>query len=281
VVLADRWQTLGRLLADSIRRLAFAMNKEPEGVSASRVRWAADTEVIRRLESEWCEIAESPRLCERLREWAEEDPRLAFENGTDLVRAAQSREVSRWSERDRVLTALLERFDGDPLARRLALQIVLPQVKSLINQIRGWDTEERAARVVATAVEVLAHCAAEPAGATPNFRVFANTRRRILRAAIRDRNEPLVLSADFAEVEDSTPPERGGREENQHLAELIDWVREKGQLREETARLVVLSRAGGVSVSELAEARRVSAQTMRRQRLRAEQRLRRGLSLVL
>jgi hypothetical protein len=250
-------------------------------MSISQVRRAADTEVIRRLESEWGEIAESPRLCERLREWATEDPRLAFENGIELVEAAQSREVSRWSERDRVLAALLERFEDDPLARRLSLQIVLPQVKSLINRIRGWDTEERAARVVATAVDVLAHCAAEPAGTTPNFRVFANTRRRILRAAIHDRDEPLVLSADFGQVEDSTPPERGSREEQQHLSELIDWVREKGRLREETARLVVLTRAGGVSVSELAEARRVSPQTMRRQRLRAEQQLRRGLSLTL
>jgi hypothetical protein len=189
--------------------------------------------------------------------------------------------VSRWSGRDRVLAALLERFEEDPLARRLALQIVLPQIKSLINGVRGWDTEERAARVVAAAVEVLAHCAAEPAATTPNFRVFANTRRRILRAAIRDRTEPLVLSADFGQLEDSKPVEAGSREEHQHLSELIDWVREKGRLREETARLVVLTRAGGVSVSELAEARRVSPQTMRRQRLRAEQQLRRGLSLTL
>jgi hypothetical protein len=248
-------------------------------MSASRVRWAADTEVIRLLESDWSEIAESPRLCERLGEWAVEDPRLAFENGSDLVNAAQSREVSRWSDRDRVLAALLERYEKDPLARRLALQIVLPQVKGLINGIRGWDTEERAARVVATAVEVLARCAAEPANATPDFRVFANTRRRILRAAIRDRTEPLVFSADFTQVGDSTPLEAGSPEETQHLNELIDWVREKGRIREETARLVVLTRVGGISVSELAESRRVSPQTMRRQRLRAEQRLRRGLSL--
>ena len=248
-------------------------------MSASRVRWAADTEVIRRLESDWSEIAESPRLCQRLGEWAVEDPRLAFENGTDLVEAAQSREVSRWSDRDRVLAALLDRYEDDPLARRLALQIVLPQVKSLINGIRGWDTEERAARVVATTVEVLARCAAEPANTTPNFRVFANTRRRILRAAIRDRTEPLVLSADFTQVEDSTSREAGSLEERQHLSELVEWVREKGRLREETARLVVLTRAGEVPVSELAESRRVSPQTMRRQRLRAEQQLRRGLSI--
>lgn len=65
-------------------------------MSASQVHWAADTEVIRLLDSEWSEIAESPRLCERLREWAKKDQRLAFETETDLVRAAQSRTVSHW-----------------------------------------------------------------------------------------------------------------------------------------------------------------------------------------
>lgn len=111
------------------------------------------------------------------------------------------------------------------------------------------------------------------------YHTFANTRRRVLRAPIRDRTEPLVFSADFAQVEDSTSLEAGSPEEPQHLSELIEWVRAKGRLREVTARLVVLTRAGGVSVSEVAESRRVSPQTMRRQRLRAEQQLRRGLSI--
>jgi len=248
-------------------------------VPVSQVSWAGDTEVIRRLDSEWAEISDSPKLCQRLRQWAEDDSRLDFETGTDLLAASQSREVSSWSERDQVLSALLDRYEDDPMARRIALQVVLPQIKSLINRVRGWDTEERAARVVAAAVDVLAHCAAEPARTTPNFRVFANTRRRVLRAAIRDRSEPLRFSADFSHVPDSAPVEVGGRDERRQLDELIDWVRDKGGLHEDTARLVVLTRAGGVSIGELAKSRRVDPQTMRRQRLRAEQRLRRGLSI--
>jgi DNA-directed RNA polymerase specialized sigma24 family protein len=247
-------------------------------VSAA-TRWA-ETDVIRRLETEWQAIADSRHMQRCLRVWGVEDPRLAFEDGHQLVEAAQRREASSWAERDQVLCALLDRFEDDPVARRIALQVVLPQVKSLIRGLRGWDTEERAARVVATAVDVLAYCAAEPAGTPPSFRIFSNTRRRVLRAAIRDRSEPLVHIPDLSHLEDPAGHETTHPDEQQQIDELVEWVRERGRLREDAARLVVLTRVGGASVSELASVSGVSAQTMRRQRLRAEQRLRHGLSVA-
>lgn len=248
-------------------------------MTATQPRWAAETKVIRRLEAEWHEIAGSAWLRGRLRTWGTEDPRLAFEDGDQLVEAAQSREAPSWAERDQVLAAVLERFENDPVARRVALQIVLPQVKSLINRLRGWDVEERAARVVAEAIEVLANCGAEPAGTPPSFRVFTNTRRRTLRAAIRHRSEPLVLAPDLSDFHDPKGPETGG-DEQQQLDELVEWIKERGRLREDAARLVVLTRAGGISVNELAAIADVSPQTMRQQRLRAEKQLRHGLSLT-
>jgi DNA-binding CsgD family transcriptional regulator len=248
-------------------------------MTATQPRWAAETEVIRRLEAEWYEIAGSAWLRRRLRTWGAEDPHLAFEDGHQLVEAAQSRDAPSWAERDQVLAAVLERFEADPVARRVALQIVLPQVKSLINGLRGWEVEERAARVVAETVEMLSYCAAEPAGTPPSFRVFTNTRRRVLRAAIRHRSEPLVLAPDLANVDDLSASEEGG-DEQQRLDDLVEWVRDRGRLRAEAARLVVLTRAGGISVNELAAITEVSPQTIRQQRLRAEKRLRHGLSLV-
>jgi hypothetical protein len=249
-------------------------------MTPTRARWASQTEVICRLEAEWFEIAGSEWLRRRLRIWGAEDPRLAFEDGYQLVEAAQSREASSWTERDQVLTAVLARFQDDPVARRVALQIVLPQVKSLINGLRGWDVEERAALVVAETVEVLAYCAAEPAGTPPSFRVFTNTRRRTLRAAIRHRSEPTVLVGDLTHLADTETPETFPGDEQQQLDELVEWVRDKGRLREDAARLVVLTRAGGVSVNELAAITEASPQTMRQQRLRAEKRLRHRLSVA-
>ena len=108
---------------------------------------AAETELIRRLETEWRVLARSRWLRDRFQTWGAEDKRLAFDDGEQLVAAAQSRNVSSWAERDQVLAALLDRADEDALARRVAFQVVLPGVKSLIDGVRGWDVEERAARL--------------------------------------------------------------------------------------------------------------------------------------
>lgn len=241
---------------------------------------AADSELIRQLEAEWRMMAQSRWLSERLRCWASSDPRLDFPDGEELVEAAQRRDVVTWSERDQVLAALLERVPQESLAQRVALQVVLPGLKSLIDGIRGWDVEERAARVVATAIDVISWCASEPAGTRPSFRIYTNTRRRVLRTAIRDRSEPVLFIDDYAGLDKCDEVEPLPAEE-QRLDRLVAWVQERGRLRPDSARLVVLTRAGGFSVDELAAAESVDPQTLRQRRLRAEQRVRQGLSLAV
>jgi hypothetical protein len=238
---------------------------------------AAETELIRRLDAEWRVLAPSRLLRDRLQTW--EDHRLAFDDGDQLVTAAQRRDVSSWAERDQVLAALLERATDDALARRVVLQVVLPGLKSLINGIRGWDVEERAARVVATALDVISWCATEPAGTPPSFRIYANTRRRVLRSAIRARSEPVVFVDDYSGIDvggDTTE----GMAEAQRFGQLVEWVRQRGRVREDAARLVVMTRAAGVSVDELAAAQDVDPQTLRQRRLRAERRVRQSLTLA-
>jgi hypothetical protein len=235
--------------------------------------------LIRRLETEWRMLARSRWLRSRLQAWAAEDDRLAFGDGDQLITAAQRRNAASWTERDQALAALLERADEDPVARRVALQVVLPGVKNLIDGIRGWDIEERAARVVATTVDVLAWCAVEPAGKPPSFRIYANTRRRVLRSAVRDRSEPLVYVDDYTrfETRDATPH---GSDDNDAFDNLIEWVQRHGRIREDAARLVVMTRTAGVSVEELASAHNADPQTLRQRRLRAERRVRRNLALA-
>lgn len=242
---------------------------------------AADSELIRRLDAEWQVLAESRWLRERLRNWAASDPRLDFADGEELVEAAQTRDVVTWSERDQVLAALLERVAREALAQRVALQVVLPGLKSLINGIRGWDVEERAARVVATALDVISCCAAEPAGTPPSFRIYTNTRRRVLRTAIRDRSEPVLFVDDYGGLDRGDDAEHTPLTEEQRLDQLVALVQERGRLRPDSARLVVLTRAGGFSVDELAAVARVDPHTLRQRRLRAERRVRQGLSLAV
>lgn len=245
-------------------------------MDAKRPTRASETELIRRLEAEWQVLARSRWLRERLQTWAAEDPRLTFADGADLLAEAQRRGVSSWEERDQVLAALLERTPDDVLAKRVALQVVLPGVKSLIDRIGAWDVEERAARVVATAVDVLTWCASEPARTSPSFRVYVNTRRRVLRAAVRERLEPIVFVDDFSQFHAGDDPVEYGAEAGR-FDDLVEWVQRRARVREDTARLVVLTRAAGVSVDELAAAEGVDPQTLRRRRLRAERRVRESL----
>jgi hypothetical protein len=219
-------------------------------------------------------------LQERLRTWASSDRRLDFEDGRQLVETAQRRDVASWAERDQVLAALLDRIPQEALAQRVALQVVLPGLKSLINGIRGWDIEERAARVVATALDVISWCASEPAGTPPSFRIYTNTRRRVLRAAIRGRSEPVVFVDSYGGLDEATGV-KDELSEEQRLDQLVTLVRQRGQLRTDTARLVVMTRAGGFSIEDLAIPADVDPQTLRQQRLRAERRVRQGLSLAM
>jgi hypothetical protein len=235
--------------------------------------------LIRRLEAEWRVLARSRWLRQRLQAWGADDDRLAFDDGDQLITTAQRRNVSSWAERDQVLTALLERAGEDAVARRAALQVVLPGVKSLIDGIRGWDVEERAARVVAATVDVLAWCAVEPAGTPPSFRIYANTRRRILRSAIRNRSEPVVFVDDYTNLEIRDDPPDGDNDTH-GFDHLIEWVKRHGRIQEDAARLVVLTRTAGVSVEELASAEDVGSQTPRQRRLRAERRVRQNLALA-
>ena len=186
--------------------------------------------------------------------------------------------MSSWAERDEILAALLERAVGDAVARRVALQVVLPGLKSLINGIRGWDVEERAARVVATALDVISWCASEPAGTPPSFRIYVNTRRRVLRSAVRARSEPVVFVDDYHHLDVDEERLNGPSEEGE-VERLVEWVRHRGRVREEEARLVVMTRVAGVPLEELAVTENVDPQTLRQRRLRTERRVRQGLTL--
>ena len=239
---------------------------------------ASQTELLRRLDAEWRVLAGSRLMRDRLQTWRADDERLPFDDGDQLVAAAQRRDAASWADRDKVLTALLDRATNDALARRVALQVVLPGVKSLINGIRGWDVEERAARVVATALDVISWCAFEPAGTPPSFRIYANTRRRVLRSAVRARSEPVVFVDDYSRLEaaDDTPDLKT---EAQQIDELVEWVRQRARVRDDAARLVVMTRVAGVSVDEVAAAQEVDPQTLRQRRLRTERRVRQSLVL--
>ena len=95
---------------------------------------ASQTELIRRLDAEWRVLAGSRLMRSRLRSWAGVDERLTFDDGDQFVVAAQRRDAASWADRDKVLTALLERASNDALAKRVALRVMLPGTRRRVLQ---------------------------------------------------------------------------------------------------------------------------------------------------
>ena len=67
--------------------------------------------------------------------------------------------------------------------------------------------------------------------------------------------------------------------EVEQINELVEWVRQRARVRDNAARLVVMTRVAGVTVDELATAQNVDPQTLRQRRLRTERRVRQGVGL--
>jgi hypothetical protein len=65
-----------------------------------------------------------------------------------------------------------------------------------------------------------------------------------------------------------------GPSEAEMVEQLAAWVRKRERVREDAARLVVMTRAAGVTVVASAAAEDVDFQTLRQRRLRAERRVR-------
>ena len=133
--------------------------------------------------------------------------------------------------------------------------------------------------VVATAWDDISWCATEQEGTPPSFRIYVNTRRRVLRSAVRARSEPVTFVDDYSGLDEGSDITEG-LTEAQRFDQLVEWVRQRGQVRENAARLVVMTRAAGVSVDELAAIEDVDPQTLRQRRLRAERRVRQSLTLA-
>jgi DNA-directed RNA polymerase specialized sigma24 family protein len=177
------------------------------------------------------------------------------------------------AEADRVLAALACRAPEDTLAARVLLQLLLPGCKALVRRYGGSDPEERAGTVVAAAWDRIRTYPIDRRPLRIAANVLLDVRQRVVRGFSR-RPRPVSLDAipHDAVLASSDPGD-----ESDGAASLLAWGVRHGHLDHETARLIALTRLAGVQVSELARETGTDAQTLRRRRLRAEQRLRRAL----
>lgn len=227
--------------------------------------------VIDHLESEWAVLARCPRMAETLARWGGEDPALRFDDLTSLVTSVERRDAGARAT-DRILAALARRAPADVGAARVLLQLLLPGCKSLVRRYRIGDRDERAAFVAASAYDRIRTYPIERRPEKIAANVLLDVRHRLIRSAVevsRCRHVALHTVPDAA-----LPPVAGGPDPASEVVALLTWAVRHGHLDRDGARLIALTRLAGVPVADLAAAEGASEQTLRKRRLRAEERLR-------
>ena len=260
---------------------------------ATKTRTTRPT-VFAALEGQWNELAASTQLRARIRTWAERSPALAdYSDGHQLVEDAS---------RDRELLEGVARLAAeDSVAMTATLVALLPRLVYLAN-IGGnarsttgetsLDYDDRCAMVVSIAHEVVLRCHPDD-GSTSWYdrRLWSNISKRYRRWVEQQRASLNAAAERLGEMSitgtaESISGEVGQRlaaaftiepdcfeHDEAALAELCQWVADRASVDLGTARLIVMTRAGGVPIEALVEAEGASAPTIRQRRLRAEQRL--------
>jgi hypothetical protein len=258
---------------------------------------AEQAPVFEALNSQWEVVATSRSLRWQLRGWAARHPVLVdYFDGESLMSVLH--DVSAVEElRRELLEAVAAEAVVSDLAMTVTLRALLPRLASLVNRSAGAgvDLDDRCAMVLLIAHETVVKCRPGTARSWYDRRLWCNISKRYYRWVTAEKNSIRIGSeVGWTSVEggdqgvgaqDPTvvsaltiKPEPMG--EDLVLAELCDWVAEQARLDLSTARLVVLTRAGGVPVQDLVGATGASAQSIRRRRLRAEQLLAQALEVA-
>jgi hypothetical protein len=236
---------------------------------AGRPHWSPAS-LPSRLNREWRELATAPAAAAALSRWAAADPALAEAGSLEaLVRQISRAEPAR---RDPMLLALLALAqDGDRLAGRVVLQVMLPKaVRVAMSIVRrpdvGGDREEAYATAVAALWQVIASYPIErrPRRVTANLALdtLAVVQRGHTGSSHFARVFPERPCADLRQVcepvhHDPEPDELAGPADAELLM-LLAWAVRTAVLPLDQARL--LARAYGLDGQPTAGSAQVAAQ---------------------
>jgi hypothetical protein len=227
--------------------------------------------VLELLDGEWGRLATDAAASRRLPDVCEAaGGAVSLGEVEAYVRAADAPSA------DRVLVVLVGRaVEGDTLAARVLLQLLLPGVRRLA---RTWwalgDAEERTSAAVAAVYDRIRHypIARRPGRIAANVLMdAASDLRRAARAAGTDRSRPRSWGSD---------PNFGGENEDSATVEpvhpaielagvLADAVQD-GLVTAEDAELIAASRIAGTPLATIAARRGAKLRTLQWRRKRAE-----------
>lgn len=243
---------------------------------------ASETNTIRYLQDQWQRVAASEELFASVRRWTHHHPLLASRSPGEIISLVVQPGWDRERKRDEALGCLLQ-HSHEPLSQLMVIQSLLPQVTHLID--RSWisDADEFAACIIAMIAEMISGWQKQDIICV-HWWLYRNIQTRVLQSKQMWRqfwqHETQMNETPMEERAKLIPepaPEPGT---STSLPDLISLVMQQGDLDRLTAELVVLTRTGCLTVESMSRTTGLTPQTLRRKRLRAEERLRSRLSLA-
>ncbi len=251
------------------------------------------TRLVDELEREWERLESGGEADAALGRWRQSEPALGFATAGDLVAFLADSTVD-GEGHDRVLGALLGLAGVEPLAARLVLQRFLPACKRMLGWRRARErlgVDEWVGLVVSTAFEVIVTYPLQRRPRRIAANIVCDLRKRLSAVLAEAAGAAGQLAEDQGEPEgDETlvhsrvRPRRPTLEEwgeaepsTVEVTETLRWAIRHGHVSVGAARLIVVSRVGGVPLERMAQESGQVGATLRQRRHRAERRLREAL----
>lgn len=243
---------------------------------------ASETKTIRYLQDQWQRVADSEELFASVKRWTHHHPLLSHRTPAEIISLVVQPGWDRERKRDEALGCLLQ-HSHEPLSQLMVIQSLLPQVTHLID--RSWirDADEFAAYVIAMIAEMISGWQKRDIICV-HWWLYRNIQTRVLQSKqIWQQFWQYETQMNATKIEEEAKlipepaPEPGT---SASLPDLISIVMQQGNLDRLTAELVVLTRTGCLTVESMSRTTGLTPQTLRRKRLRAEERLRSRLSLA-
>lgn len=230
--------------------------------------------VFTHLELEWEHLVASRRLDRALVNWQADNAELAeFCDIDHLIELLADHDASpeRQSE---VLLALLRLAPNDPLAARLVLERFIAPLRTMAGWKQPFPQEDWAASVVSAAFEVIVTYPIERRPARVAANIVWDVRKRLYASLADHRRWERELSVGDTEDRVGAGDVGDGAE----AADLLRWAATRSGMPRDVVKLIVLTRAVGVPVEEVAARCGVPSSRLRQRRWRSEQRMREVLA---
>ena len=243
---------------------------------------ALQTPTIQLLQRDWNTTLTLPGFSDSISRWTSSNPALAAKTIPEIIQLITQPQPAHQRLRDQALNCLLW-HSSNPISQKAVLQSLLPQVIYLIDgnaKPSNLDLDEHAAHVVGLATEQIVHFNRHDVVCV-HWWLYTSIRRELIRD-VQARRRLLLqeqsASQDYLEACEQErehcllqAPAGDGSSDLDYLVELIAQV---GRLDRQQAEIIVLTRTGTQSITGLAEQTGLSPDTLRKQRLRAENKLR-------